>query len=177
MSTTTVQLDSRSMPSQAGGDLAFGRAVIDKSQNIRGDVGDTAGDGNMILGAGASYIESTSDELASLVVERSTDLAARVSDSAYDFAKMNAELSAQQNARFWDFADKQNDLTESTRIGNQQLAADMTARALELSEKRTGSDSDKAAETVSGLVRLAVIAAAVLGALALLFRNSPRASK
>lgn len=146
-------------------------SIGNTTTKISGNVGNTSGDGNFIMGAGSTYVENLDEGLARFVVEKNSDLAGNVASSAYDFAKLNATLGAQQNARFFDFFSEQNALTESTRVGNQQLAADMTARALELAEKRTGSDSDKAAETVSSLVRLAVIAAAVLGALFLLFRR------
>jgi hypothetical protein len=100
-----------------------------------------------------------SSELAGLVTDRTAGLAGTVAASAFDFVKENARLSAEQNTRLLD-------VTESTRVGNQQLAADLSRRALELAEKRTGSAEDRAAETVSGLGRIILIAAA-LGALAL----------
>lgn len=137
---------------------------------------DVTGEGNIVIGAGATFVENLNDELAQSTVNLSrflTDRGFTLADSTlgrgFDFANAQAELAAERESRAFDFVDAQTRLTESTREGNQQITADLARRAFDLAEKRTGSDSDRAQDTVSSLVKWGAVAAAIV-ALAALFR-------
>lgn len=76
--------------------------------------------------------------------------------------------ASSKNMAFVNDTNKKNmDFVESTRVGNQQLAADMVSKALDLAEKRTGSESDQAMTLGTKLL----YAAAILGGLFLITRT------
>lgn len=134
------------------------------------------GEGSIALSGGSSLkIESLDAE----TVEKSLDFAGNTVETVFDFAgdaqkQANAvvsktlDLQADQNAAAADLASQVIDsadraraqdqaFVESTREGNNQIAAESIRTAFALAEKRTGTDSDNAFS--AGKIFLYVLAA------------------
>lgn len=170
-SSKTEQKQNTSQADNASS--AVSDIVLDDGAKLEVDIKDSSvsasGKGALAIGSGAKVTFSdqgaikSSMSLAKEANKQAAKLAAQVITSNSKTAAQNLEFVSENQARTMEFV-------ESTRQGNQALAADLASRALDLAEKRTGSESDQAMTLGTKLL----YAAAILTGLFLLRKSSAK---
>lgn len=128
--------------------------------------------------AAAFDFGATANAQAASTVKSSLDLLGQANNAAAALASQ----SVASNVSFLDTAlkagqsaqaeqSRQNmEFLESTRSGNQAAAADLAAKALDLAEKRTGTEQDQ----TNGLISKLTLPALIIGGIFLLLRRSSK---